>query len=255
MIEITGAGFEELLPLIAIGFFAQLIDGALGMAFGAIATSLLVGYMGVPPAQASYRVHVIKCFTTAVSGLSHAISGNIDKRLFLKIVFPGVLGGAIGAYGLTQFDGDTVKPFVFTYLALLGLVLIFKGFKGKPKKRSPKAVLPLGLVGGLLDAIGGGGWGPVVSSGLMLQGSEPRKVVGSVNAAEFFIAIAVSGAFISQFGIEQVTGAALGLLIGGILAAPFGALAAKFLPANVMFVLVGSVLTATTGYWLYASFL
>ncbi|MEL6878782.1 MAG: sulfite exporter TauE/SafE family protein, partial [Pseudomonadota bacterium] len=232
MIEFADAGFEELLPLIAIGFFAQLIDGALGMAFGAIATTLLVGFMGVSPAQASYRVHIIKCFTTAVSGASHAITGNIDKRLFLKVVVPGVLGGALGAYGLAQVDGDAIKPFVFVYLALLGLVLIFKGLHGRIKQRTPKAVVPLGFLGGLLDAIGGGGWGPVVSSGLMLQGTEPRKVVGSVNSAEFFIAIAVSGAFISQFGLEQVTGAALGLLIGGVIAAPFGAIAAKFLPTN-----------------------
>ena len=225
------------------------------MAFGAIATTLLVGFMGVPPAQASYRVHVIKCFTTAVSGASHALSGNIDKRIFLRIVVPGVVGGALGAYGLSQIDGEAVKPFVFGYLALLGLVLVFKGLHGKFKRRSPKAVVPLGFAGGVLDAIGGGGWGPVVSSGLMLQGTEPRKVVGSVNSAEFFIAIAISGAFISQFGIEQLAGATLGLLIGGVLAAPLGALAAKYLPAPVMLVLVGSVLSATTGYWLVTSLL
>ena len=253
MFIIFDASFEELLPLIATGFVAQLVDGALGMAFGAISTTLLVGFLGVPPAQASYRVHVIKCFTTAISGISHAIGGNIDKRMFLQVVFPGILGGALGAYGLSHVDGEFIKPFVFVYLTLIGIILIGKGLHSKPKHRVPKAVTPFGFVGGLLDALGGGGWGPVVSSGLLLQGSEPRKVVGSVNSAEFFVTMAISGAFLGQFGIEQVAGAAMGLLIGGVLAAPFGAVAAKYLPANVMLVLVGSVLTVTTGYWLIDS--
>lgn len=253
--EFIDAGWSDILPFVAIGFLAQLVDGALGMAFGAIANTLMVGFMGVPPAQASYRIHIIKCFTTAVSGASHAIGGNIDKRIFLLVLFPGLLGGIIGAYGLSQVDGETIKPFVFAYLSILGVVLILKGMHGNFKKRAPRAVTPLGFLGGLLDAVGGGGWGPVVSSGLMLQGTEPRKVVGSVNSAEFFIAIAISGAFISQFGIEQMAGATLGLLIGGVLAAPLGAIGAKYLPSSVMLVLVGSVLSATTSYWLFSSVL
>ncbi|WP_421993096.1 sulfite exporter TauE/SafE family protein [Qipengyuania sp.] len=253
--DFVDAAWGDLLPFVAIGFVAQLVDGALGMAFGAIATTLLVGFMGIPPAQASYRVHIIKCFTTAVSGASHALSGNIDKRLFLKVALPGVLGGVIGAYGLTQIDGDTVKPFVLAYLGLLGVILILKGIHGQFRQRTPKAVVPLGFSGGILDAIGGGGWGPVVSSGLMLQGTEPRKVVGSVNSAEFFVAVAISGAFVSQLGIEELAGATLGLLIGGVLAAPLGAIVAKRLPAPVMLVLVGSVLSATTTYWLSTSVL
>ncbi|MBO6526470.1 sulfite exporter TauE/SafE family protein [Erythrobacter sp.] len=253
--DFVDTAWGDLLPFVAIGFVAQLVDGALGMAFGAIATTLLVGFMGIAPAQASYRVHIIKCFTTAVSGASHAMSGNIDKRLFLKVALPGVLGGVIGAYGLTQIDGDAVKPFVLAYLGLLGVILILKGIHGQFRQRTPKAVVPLGFSGGILDAIGGGGWGPVVSSGLMLQGTEPRKVVGSVNSAEFFVAVAISGAFVSQLGIEELAGAPLGLLIGGVLAAPLGAIVAKRLPAPVMLVLVGSVLSATTTYWLFTSVL
>lgn len=253
--ELVELAWSELLPFIAIGFFAQLIDGALGMAFGAIANTLLVGFMGVPPAQASYKVHVIKILTSGVSGISHAITGNIHKCLFLMILFPGVLGGVVGAYGLAQIDGETIKPFVFAYLCLLGILLVYKGTKGRLRRRAPRALVPLGFAGGVLDAIGGGGWGPVVSSGLMLQGSEPRKVVGSVNSAEFFVAIAISGAFLGQFGFEHLAGATLGLLIGGVLAAPLGAIAAKYLPAHIMLVLVGSVLTITTGYWLVGSLL
>lgn len=253
--EFLGAGWENLLPFIAIGFVAQLVDGALGMAFGAIANTLLVGFMGIPPAHASYRVHIIKCFTTAVSGVSHAIGGNIDGRIFIRIVVPGVIGGALGAYLLTKVDGEMIRPFVLSYLALLGIILILKGVRGQLEHRAPKAAVPIGFAGGILDAVGGGGWGPVVGSGLMLQGTEPRKVVGSVNSAEFFLAVTISGAFIAEFGIEQIAGATLGLLIGGVIAAPFGAIAAKYLPARVMLVLVGSVLSATTIYWLVSSVL
>jgi len=251
--DIFDSTWVEFLPFVIIGFVAQLVDGALGMAFGAIATTLLVGFMGVPPAQASYRVHVIKCFTTAVSGASHALHGNVDYRIFLRIVVPGAAGGALGAYGLTQIDGETIKPYVFVYLGLLGVVLIVKGIRGNIKQRVARTVVPLGFTGGFLDAVGGGGWGPIVGSGLMLQGTKPRKVVGSVNSAEFFIAIAISGSFMSQFGIEQLAGATLALLVGGVLAAPFGALVAKYLSAPAMMVLVGAVLTMTTAYWLYAS--
>lgn len=248
-------GWEEIAPFVAIGFAAQLFDGALGMAFGAIAATLLVGWMGVSPAHASSQIHIIKCFTAAASGTSHAISGNIDKRLFLLVVVPGILGGILGAYGLARIDSEAIKPFVFAYLGILGILLALKGLRGDFRKRAPKAIMPLGFFGGLLDALGGGGWGPVVSSGLMLQGTEPRKVVGSVSSAEFFVAVAISAAFIAHLGAEQFTAATLGLLIGGVLAAPFGALAAKYLPATVMLVAVGTVLTATTGYWLVTSFI
>ncbi|MXO57290.1 TSUP family transporter [Altererythrobacter gangjinensis] len=224
------------------------------MAFGAIASALLVGVMGVTPARASYQIHLVKCFTTAASGISHAFSGNIDKRLFLLVLPAGVVGGVIGAYGLASLDGEAIKPFIFAYLGLLGVLLIGKGLRRNTRPQSPKGAIPLGLLGGILDAVGGGGWGPVVSSGLMLQGIEPRKVVGSVNAAEFFVAIAISAAFLLHLGLEEFTATTLGLLLGGVLAAPFGALAAKYLPASAMLVIVGTVLTATTMYWLAGKF-
>uniref|UniRef100_UPI003083F0A7 sulfite exporter TauE/SafE family protein n=1 Tax=Parerythrobacter lutipelagi TaxID=1964208 RepID=UPI003083F0A7 len=253
--EILGTDLQAALPFVVIGFFAQLIDGALGMAFGAIASALLVGVMGVPPARASYQIHIVKCFTTAASGVSHALSGNIDKRLFLLVLPAGVAGGVLGAYGLARLDGEAIRPFIFAYLGVLGVLLIGKGLRKTARKQTPKGAVPLGFLGGILDAIGGGGWGPVVSSGLMLQGTEPRKVVGSVNAAEFFVAIAISAAFLLHLGLEEFTAATLGLLLGGVLAAPLGALAAKYLPAPVMLVIVGTVLTASTIYWLVQEFL
>lgn len=240
-----------LLPFIAVGFAAQAVDGALGMAFGVISNTLLVGVLGVPPAQASQRVHVVECFTTATSGLSHLLHGNIDKRLFFRLLLPGMAGGLLGAYVLTSLHADVVKPFVLLYLTLIGLMLLYRGLRYPPQGKPAKVVAPLGLVGGFLDAAGGGGWGPVVTSNLLIQGADPRKVVGTVNAVEFFLTLTISAAFIYHLGFADLAGATLGLLIGGVAAAPLGAWAAKHIPAKPMLVLVGVVLTATSlfGVW------
>lgn len=240
-----------LLPFIGVGFAAQLVDGALGMAFGVITNTLLVGVLGVPPAQASQRVHVVECFTTATSGLSHLLHGNIDGKLFVRLLIPGVIGGAAGAYVLTSLHAEVVKPFVLAYLAAVGLYLLWRGLFYPPKVRDAKYVAPLGLVGGFLDAAGGGGWGPVVTSNLLIQGADPRKVVGTVNSVEFFLTLTISAAFIYHLGFADVAGATLGLLIGGVAAAPLGAWAAKHFPPKSMLILVGIVLTLTSGYGVY----
>lgn len=237
-----------LLPFIAIGFAAQAVDGALGMAFGVISNTLLVGVLGVPPALASQRVHAVECFTTATSGISHLLHGNIDKVLFFKLLIPGMIGGILGAYVLTSLDAEVVKPFVLAYLTAIGLMLLWRGIKYPPQTRPAKVVAPLGLIGGFLDAAGGGGWGPVVTSNLLIQGADPRKVVGTVNAVEFFLTVTISVTFIYHLGFADLAGATLGLLIGGIAAAPFGALAAKYIPAKPMLVVVGIVLTATSAF-------
>ncbi len=240
-----------LLPFIAVGFAAQLVDGALGMAFGVISNTLLVGVLGVPPALASQRVHLVECFTTATSGISHLLHGNIDKRLFLALLIPGVIGGVLGTYVLTSIDAEVVKPFVLGYLSLIGLYLLWRGLFHPPRFKRARLVAPLGFVGGFLDAAGGGGWGPVVTSNLLIQGHEPRRVVGTVSAVEFFLTITVSAAFITQLGVADVAGATLGLLIGGIAAAPLGAWAAKHFNPKHMMVLVGIVLTLTSLYGIY----
>ena len=245
------AVLADLLPFIAIGFAAQLVDGALGMAFGVITNTLLVGVVGVPPAQASQRVHVVECFTTAASGISHLVNGNIDKALFFRLLVPGVIGGVAGAYLLTSIDASAAKPFVLAYLAVIGVYLLVRGIMYPPTMKVAKRVAPLGLLGGFLDAAGGGGWGPVVTSNLLLQGAEPRKVIGTVNSVEFFLTLAISATFIFQIGIADLVGATLGLLIGGVLAAPLGAVAARRIPAKTMLILVGIALTATScfGIW------
>ena len=240
------SSIEHLLPFIAVGFGAQIVDGALGMAFGVICNTLLVAVMGLTPARASANVHIVETFTTAISGISHLISGNIDKRLFFRLLIPGIIGGVTGAYILTSIDSTVVKPFVLAYLIGIGLYLLIRGLLYPPKVQKPKVVEPLGLIGGFLDAAGGGGWGPIVTSNLLVQGVEPRKVVGTVNSVEFFLTTVVSITFIWNLGVADFAFATVGLLIGGVLAAPFGAVMAKRIPMKVMLILVGVVLTITS---------
>lgn len=249
--QIAGSDLTPILPFIGVGFAAQLVDGALGMAFGVISNTLLVGVMGVPPALASQRVHLVECFTTATSGISHLLHGNIDKKLFFQLLIPGVVGGILGAYVLTSIDAAVIKPFVLMYLAGIGLYILWRGLFYPPKIKEAKVIAPLGLAGGFLDAAGGGGWGPVVTSNLLIQGADPRKVVGTVNSVEFFLTLTVSAMFIYHLGIADLAGATLGLLIGGLLASPLGAWAAKHFPAKQMLILVGVVLTLTSAYGIY----
>ncbi len=236
---------QLLLPFIAIGFAAQMIDGALGMAFGQISSTLLIS-IGVPPAAASAGVHTAETFTTAVSGVSHILHKNVDWRLFGRIVVPGVAGGVLGAFVLTRIDAEVAKPIVLSYLALLGLYLLWRGATHRHTEREPRVVAPLGLVGGFLDAAGGGGWGAVVTSNLLVQGGSPRKTIGTVNTAEFFVTVTISATFIAALGWEAFTRATVGLLIGGVLAAPLGAYFAKRVDADLLLTMVGVVVTITS---------
>lgn len=238
------------MPFILIGFAAQMIDGALGMAFGQISSTLLIT-LGVPPAMASAGVHTAETFTTAVSGISHVAHRNVDWQLFFRIAIPGVLAGVIGAYVLTRVDAEIAKPFVLAYLTGLGAYLLYRGIMHKHTERRPKIVEPLGALGGFLDAAGGGGWGAIVTSNLLVQGSNPRKTVGTVNTAEFFLTVTISATFILSLGWAAFTTATLGLLIGGVMAAPFGAWIAKRVNPDLLLTFVGSILTLTCSYGLY----
>jgi uncharacterized membrane protein YfcA len=246
-----------LLPYIGVGFAAQLIDGALGMAFGVISSTLLVSVLGVPPATASAGVHIVESFTTGVSGISHALHRNVNWRLFFRLLIPGVIGGALGAYVLSTLDASVTRPFVMTYLTAIGLYLLYRGFGFPHHPREPKIVEPLGLAGGFLDAAGGGGWGPVVTSNLLLQGSHPRTTIGTVNTTEFFLTVTISASFLFHLGMEgfdaDFLNPVVGLLIGGVAAAPLGAFVAKRVSARHLMVMVGFVLTATSAYGVYSA--
>jgi len=248
--EIAGIDIAEVWPFVAVGFAAQVVDGALGMAFGVISNTLLL-WIGVPPAAASAGVHTVETFTTAISGISHTIQRNVDWRLFLRLMIPGVIGGVLGAYVLSNIDADVAKPFILAYLTAIGLYLLWRAWRYPPQVREPRIVEPLGLVGGFLDAAGGGGWGPVVTSNLLVQGAAPRTTMGTVNTAEFFLTATISITFITQLGWKAFTIATVGLLIGGVVAAPFGALLAKRVPARTLLVMVGTILTITSLFGLY----
>jgi len=246
MIDFSLVTFEAILPFILIGFAAQLVDGALGMAFGLINSTLLISVMGLPPKVASASVHVVETFTTAASGISHVIHKNVNWRMFARLVIPGMIGGVLGAYVLSNIDASVARPFVMAYLSAIGLYLLYRAWRGRVEPKTPKVIEPLGLVGGFLDAAGGGGWGPVVTSNLLVQGASPRETIGTVNTAEFFLTATISATFISQLGFAAFTLQTLGILIGGLLAAPLGGLLAKRIPSRPLMALVGTLLTLTS---------
>jgi uncharacterized membrane protein YfcA len=248
MFDLSAASIEAILPFIAIGFAAQLVDGALGMAFGLINSTLLVSVMGMPPALASASVHAVETFTTAASGTSHVLHKNVDWRLFRRLVIPGMIGGALGAYVLASVDAAHAKPFVMAYLTAIGLYLLYRAWRGRVEPKTPKIIEPLGLVGGFLDAAGGGGWGPVVTSNLLVQGSAPRQTIGTVNTSEFFLTTTISATFIASLGFAAFTLQTLGVLIGGLAAAPLGGVLAKRVPARPLMAMVGVLLTLTSAF-------
>jgi uncharacterized protein len=243
---LTGLDWAAIWPFIAVGFAAQLVDGALGMAFGVINSTLLVSVLGVTPAVASASVHAVETFTTAASGASHIAHRNVDWRLLPRIAVPGVIGGALGAYVLASIDASVARPFVMAYLAAIGVYLLYRAWRGAVTPRKPTVVEPLGLVGGFLDAAGGGGWGPVVTSNLLVQGSEPRTTIGTVNTSEFFLTFTISLTFFLALGWGAFTLQTVGILIGGLAAAPLGGLLAKRVPARPLMAAVGVLLVVTS---------
>jgi hypothetical protein len=226
----------------AIGFFAQIIDGALGMAYGVSATTFLLSF-GISPAVASASVHAAECVTTALSGLSHLGFGNVDMRLFKRLLIPGIVGAVLGSYILTAVPGDVIKPYVAAYLMLMGIFILFKAIRQVVSREITTHLIPLGLAGGFLDAIGGGGWGPIVVSTLVARGNNPRLTIGSVNLAEFFVALSASITFILTIGLGFWQ-AIVGLAIGGAIAAPLAAYITKRIPTRTLMFLVGLLIIA-----------
>lgn len=237
---------KTFLFFVLVGFVAQVIDGALGMAYGVSCTTLLMNF-GIPAKIASASVHTSEVFTTGVSGLSHIRFDNIDKNLFLKIVVTGCIGAGIGAYLISDlFDGNKIKPFISLYLLFLGAYILAKAFKKKqPADKEVKRAPLLALFGGLLDAIGGGGWGPIVTTNLISQGKDPRKAIGTVNTAEFFVTYFATIVFVFLLGVQHLP-IVLGLIIGGIIAAPLGAYIASRVNKKVLLILVGSLIIITS---------
>jgi uncharacterized membrane protein YfcA len=229
----------DFMLFVLIGLFAQLVDGALGMAYGLVSSSILLA-LGLPPAAVSASVHTAEVFTTGVSGASHGLLGNIDRRLMLRLAVPGVIGGVIGAYVLTQLPGEAIRPFVYAYLLVLALLILLRAVGRRIPRNEVKRVGVLGFFAGLLDAIGGGGWGPIATSTLLAKGGEVRTSIGTVSASEFVVTLAISITFLLTVGVSHWR-IVLALLLGGVVAAPLAAMLVKHLPERAVLGAVGTL--------------
>jgi len=230
---------SEIFIYILGGFLAQMVDGALGMAYGLTATTFLLSF-GIPPAAASASVHTSEIFTSGASGLMHLKLKNVNRKLFRVLLIPGILGAITGAYVLSSLGeyNYIMKPLVALYTLILGVLIIIKAFRPNRRKMKSRNIGPLAVIGGFMDSVGGGDWGPVVSSSLIAGGRAPRYAIGSVNLAEFFIALASSLTFFTMIGISfwQIIA---GLVIGGVIAAPIAANLSKNIPVKYLMILVG----------------
>jgi uncharacterized membrane protein YfcA len=243
---------RKLIVLGFVGLLAQLVDGSLGMAYGVTSSTLLLA-AGIAPAAASAAVHFSEIGTSLVSGFSHHKLGNVDWKTVGILAVPGFVGAFAGATFLASLPADTAKPWVAGLLMALGFYVIYRflvlggrrpTFKARP---GPKFLVPMGLVGGTLDSIGGGGWGPVGTTTLLSSGRlEPRKVVGSIDTSEFVVAVGGSLGFLLALSSQGIPwDYALALLIGGVIAAPVAAWLVKHLPARVLGVAAGGLIVLT----------
>ncbi|MDN5661075.1 MAG: sulfite exporter TauE/SafE family protein [Brevibacterium aurantiacum] len=243
---------RQLIVLGFVGLLAQLIDGSLGMAYGVTSTTLLLA-AGIAPATASAAVHFSEIGTSLVSGISHHKFGNVDWKTVSILAIPGFVGAFAGATFLTSLNGDAATPWISGILLALGIYVIWRflalggrrpEFTGRP---GGKLLVPMGLVGGALDSIGGGGWGPVGTTTLLSSGRlEPRKVVGSIDTSEFVVAVGGSLGFLFALGSSGIEWSIAGaLLVGGVIAAPIAAWLVKILPARVLAIAAGGIIILT----------
>ena len=243
---------RNLIVLGVVGLFAQMIDGSLGMAYGVTSSSLLLA-TGIAPAAASAAVHLSEVGTTLASGAAHWRFGNVDWRVVSIMAVPGGVFAFLGATLLSNLPGDEAKPWVSLLLLSLGAYVVYRFlrlggrkpmFHGRVKARF---LVPVAAVAGTMDAIGGGGWGPVGTSSLLAWGRiEPRKVVGSIDTAEFVVAVGASLGFLLALGSSGINVAWAGaLLAGGVLAAPLAAYLVRHMPARVLGTAAGGLIIMT----------
>jgi uncharacterized protein len=236
-----------------VGLVAQVVDGALGMAYGVTSSSFLLA-VGASPILASGATHLAEVFTTGISGISHLRMGNVNRKLFFSLLIPGCMGGLIGTYVLSSIDGKVLKPWISGYLLIMGIYVFCKAF-GQIKLRTeikPSRIVPLALFGSFMDSTGGGGWGPIVTTTLVGSGHDPRTTIGSVNFAEFFLTVTIAAAFFSVLD-SSVWMIVAGLVVGGLFAAPFAAYITRRLKAKVLLVLVGALISTISAFNLYAT--
>lgn len=231
---------EELFLFISIGFIAQLIDGCLGMAYGVFSTSTLIA-MGVPLPVASASVHFSEIFTTFASGFAHLKFKNIDIPLLKKLAIPGIVGGVIGAYFLYSFQSDILKKLIAIYLLILGIRILVLAYKTNRRQSQTKSIPLLGFLGGFFDALGGGGWGPIVNTTLIAQGNSPKRIIGTTSVAEFFVTVTQSMMLFSFIGLYYWE-IIFGLIVGGVCAAPISAYICQKIHTKLLMFVVAVVI-------------
>lgn len=229
--------FSLIFLCVLVGLFSQLIDGGIGMGYGVISNSFLLG-LGIPPAYASASVHTAEICSTAASGVSHLKLGNVDKGLVKRLMFSGILCGAFGAYVCSSINGDVIKPFIAFYLLIMGVFILIRVFKPVKWYLRERNIPFIGGIAGFFDAIGGGGWGPIATTTLVSGGHNPKLTVGSVNLTEFFVTLAEAGTFFVMLGLTHLS-AVLGLIIGGVTIAPFAATICKRMSKRLLMFFVG----------------
>ncbi len=239
--------------LALLGFAAQLVDGALGMAYGATSSTLLVGVAGIAPALASTAVHLGEVGTTFVSGASHWRFGNVDWSKITWLAVPGGMGAFVGAVALSSISAEAAAPLVAIFLFCLGVYVLAR-FSFRRNERpvvvrpiAKKFLSPLGFVAGFLDAAGGGGWGPISTPTLLTSGRmEPRKVIGTVDTSEFVVAVCASLGFFYALSFSEVPWHVVAaLLAGGVVAAPIAAYVVRILPTRILGTAVGGLILVT----------
>ena len=249
-----------LLALLAVaGFAAQLVDGALGMGYGITSSTILL-LIGLSPAAASASVHIAKIGTGASSGLAHHRFGNVDWKVVRRIALPGGIGAFIGATVLSALSTESSRPLSSLFLFVLGIYVVMRYLagglrvlrKGTPRLRF---LIPLGLIGGFVDATGGGGWGPVATPALLADGRlAPNRVIGTVSASEFVVAVAASAGFIFGIGVAGVRlDYVAALLVGGLVAAPIAAYLVRHMNPRLLGVIVGGFICFTNARTLLAA--
>ena len=247
---------EMFLICLVAGIGAQLIDGTLGMAYG-VSCSTFLRTAGISSAMSSACVHVAEIFTTLASGISHFSMKNVNVSLLLRLAIPGVLGGCLGAYVLTSFADSILSPIISAYLVVMGFVIVSKMFGKNDSDKEKKIgfwVCPLAMFGGFSDSLGGGGWGPVVTSTLVAANHDVRKTIGSVNTAEFFVTLGESVVFLVTLpDLSAFVPSILGLILGGVIAAPMGAVLCRKLPVKPLLGIVGGVIILINGWKLISA--
>ncbi|MGI9461950.1 MAG: sulfite exporter TauE/SafE family protein [Alphaproteobacteria bacterium] len=238
-----------------IGFIAQVFSSALGMGYGVISSSILLA-AGWSPLMATSSVHISEAFATGAAALSHGYYGNVNRKMFNRMLIGGIVGALIGVFVVVNFDAKVIKPYMSSYLLLMGVYIFFRAFREYKIKivKSLNEIVPFSFVAGFFDSVGGGGWGSILTPTLLGQGRDPRITIGSVNGARFFITTASGTAFLVMVGLQSYE-LVIGIIISGVFIAPFAARLVKSVPSRILCIMAGSTIALLSAWNLHKALL